>query len=35
MTGTPEGVSPMKPDDTIEVEIEGIGTLRNTTKARD
>jgi 2-keto-4-pentenoate hydratase/2-oxohepta-3-ene-1,7-dioic acid hydratase in catechol pathway len=35
MTGTPEGVSPMKPGDTIEVEIEGIGTLRNTTKARD
>lgn len=35
MTGTPDGVSPMKPGDTIEVEIEGIGTLRNTTKARD
>ena len=35
MTGTPEGVSPMKPGDTIEVEIEGIGTLRNTTRARD
>jgi len=35
MTGTPEGVGPMKPGDTIEVEIEGIGTLRNTTRARD
>ena len=35
MTGTPEGVSPMKAGDTIEVEVEGIGTLRNTTKARD
>ena len=35
MTGTPEGVSPMKAGDTIEVEIEGIGTLRNTTRARD
>jgi 2-keto-4-pentenoate hydratase/2-oxohepta-3-ene-1,7-dioic acid hydratase in catechol pathway len=35
MTGTPEGVGPMKPGDTIEVEVEGIGTLRNTTRARD
>jgi 2-keto-4-pentenoate hydratase/2-oxohepta-3-ene-1,7-dioic acid hydratase in catechol pathway len=35
MTGTPEGVSPMKAGDTNEVVIEGIGTLRNTTKARD
>lgn len=29
MTGTPEGVSPMKPGDVIEIVIEGIGTLRN------
>jgi 2-keto-4-pentenoate hydratase/2-oxohepta-3-ene-1,7-dioic acid hydratase in catechol pathway len=29
MTGTPEGVSPMEPGDVCEVEIEGIGTLRN------
>lgn len=29
-TGTPSGVSPMNPGDTIEVTIEGIGTLRNT-----
>lgn len=28
-TGTPENVAPMQPGDTIEVEIEGIGTLRN------
>ena len=29
MTGTPEGVGPMQPGDTIEVEIGGIGVLRN------
>ncbi len=29
-TGTPSGVGPMKPGDTIEIEIEGIGCLRNT-----
>jgi 2-keto-4-pentenoate hydratase/2-oxohepta-3-ene-1,7-dioic acid hydratase in catechol pathway len=29
MTGTPAGVGPFKPGDTIEIEIEGIGTLRN------
>src|SRR5687767_2738834 len=28
MTGTPEGVGPMKPGDTIEVEVGGIGVLR-------
>ncbi len=28
-TGTPEGIGPMLPGDTIEVRIEGIGTLRN------
>ena len=28
-TGTPSGVGPMLPGDTVEVEIEGIGTLRN------
>ena len=28
-TGTPSGVSPMKPGDVCEVEIEGIGTLTN------
>jgi len=30
MTGTPAGVGPMEPGDRVEVEIEGIGTLRNT-----
>jgi len=28
-TGTPSGIGPMQPGDTIEVRIEGIGTLRN------
>jgi 2-keto-4-pentenoate hydratase/2-oxohepta-3-ene-1,7-dioic acid hydratase in catechol pathway len=28
-TGTPAGVGPMKPGDIIEIEIEGIGRLRN------
>jgi len=28
-TGTPEGVGPLNDGDTVEVEIEGIGTLRN------
>jgi len=35
MTGTPYGVGPMVPGDTIEVEIEGIGVLRNPVGARD
>ena len=29
MTGTPAGISPMQPGDEVEVEIEGIGTLKN------
>lgn len=29
MTGTPGGVGPVQPGDVFEVEIEGIGTLRN------
>jgi len=29
MTGTPDGVSPIKPGDAVEIEIEGIGVLRN------
>lgn len=29
-TGTPSGIGPMKPGDTIEIEIEGIGRLQNT-----
>jgi 2-keto-4-pentenoate hydratase/2-oxohepta-3-ene-1,7-dioic acid hydratase in catechol pathway len=28
-TGTPAGIAPMKPGDTIEVKIEQIGTLKN------
>ncbi|MCX5653398.1 MAG: fumarylacetoacetate hydrolase family protein [Planctomycetota bacterium] len=28
-TGTPSGIGPMQPGDTVEVEIEGIGTLTN------
>lgn len=28
-TGTPAGIGPMKPGDTVEVEIPGIGVLRN------
>jgi 2-keto-4-pentenoate hydratase/2-oxohepta-3-ene-1,7-dioic acid hydratase in catechol pathway len=30
ITGTPKGIAPMKPGDVVEVEIEGIGKLRNT-----
>ncbi len=29
VTGTPSGVGPLVPNDVVEVEIEGIGTLRN------
>jgi len=29
-TGTPAGIAPMKPGDTIEVRVEGVGTLANT-----
>ncbi len=30
LTGTPSGVGAMQPGDVVEIEIEGIGTLRNT-----
>jgi 2-keto-4-pentenoate hydratase/2-oxohepta-3-ene-1,7-dioic acid hydratase in catechol pathway len=33
LTGTPAGVGPMKDGDVVEVEIEGIGILRNTVRA--
>ena len=33
ITGTPKGVSQINPGDIVEVEIEGIGTLRNPVKA--
>jgi len=29
ITGTPQGIGPMKPGDVVEVEIEGIGRLKN------
>ena len=29
LTGTPAGVGPLNAGDVVEVEIEGIGTLRN------
>ena len=28
-TGTPSGVGAMEPGDVVEIEVEGIGTLRN------
>jgi 2-keto-4-pentenoate hydratase/2-oxohepta-3-ene-1,7-dioic acid hydratase in catechol pathway len=31
-TGTPEGVGPMEDGDEVEVEIEGIGTLKHSVK---
>ena len=31
-TGTPGQTKPMKPGDTVEVEIEGVGVLRNPVK---
>ena len=34
MTGTPSGVGPMKPGDTIEVEVGGVGVLTNSVAAR-
>jgi 2-keto-4-pentenoate hydratase/2-oxohepta-3-ene-1,7-dioic acid hydratase in catechol pathway len=33
ITGTPRGIAPMKSGDTVEVEIENIGTLRNIVQA--
>ena len=29
LTGTPAGVGPLSPGDVVEVEIEGVGVLRN------
>ncbi|HVW81266.1 MAG TPA: fumarylacetoacetate hydrolase family protein [Mycobacteriales bacterium] len=34
LTGTPDGIGPMQIGDTVEVEIEGIGTLTNPVAAR-
>jgi 2-keto-4-pentenoate hydratase/2-oxohepta-3-ene-1,7-dioic acid hydratase in catechol pathway len=33
LTGTPEGVGPLKTGEVVEVEIQGIGILRNPVKA--
>lgn len=33
LTGTPEGVGPLRVGDVVEVTVEGIGTLRNTVEA--
>ena len=33
LTGTPAGVGPMQPGQTVEVEIEGLGVLRNPVRA--
>jgi 2-keto-4-pentenoate hydratase/2-oxohepta-3-ene-1,7-dioic acid hydratase in catechol pathway len=32
ITGTPKGIGPMKPGDVVEVELEGVGRLRNPVK---
>lgn len=35
ITGTPSGVGPMTPGDTVEIEISGIGVLRNSVVAEE
>jgi len=32
-TGTPAGVSPLRPGDVVEVEVPGVGTVRNPVEA--
>lgn len=34
-TGTPGGIGPMQPGDTVEVRVEGVGTLRNRVVAEE
>lgn len=34
LTGTPAGVSPLQPGDTVQVEVEGIGVLENPVRRR-
>jgi 2-keto-4-pentenoate hydratase/2-oxohepta-3-ene-1,7-dioic acid hydratase in catechol pathway len=34
-TGTPKGIAPMKPGDIVEVEVEGVGRLKNTVRPHD
>ena len=33
LTGTPSGIGPMKPGDTVEVEVDGVGSLVNPVRA--
>ena len=33
LTGTPAGVGPLSAGDTVEVEVEGVGVLKNTVVA--
>jgi 2-keto-4-pentenoate hydratase/2-oxohepta-3-ene-1,7-dioic acid hydratase in catechol pathway len=33
-TGTPAGVGPIEPGDVVEIEVEGVGILRNPVVAR-
>jgi 2-keto-4-pentenoate hydratase/2-oxohepta-3-ene-1,7-dioic acid hydratase in catechol pathway len=33
-TGTPQGIAPMQPGERVEVEIEGVGSLRNSVVAQ-
>ena len=35
LTGTPDGISPLADGDIVEVEIDGIGVLRNPVRRRD
>jgi len=35
ITGTPKGIAPMKPGDVVEVEVEGVGRLRNMVEAAE
>lgn len=35
LTGTPAGVGPIQPGDVVEVEVEGVGVLRNPVEMRD
>jgi 2-keto-4-pentenoate hydratase/2-oxohepta-3-ene-1,7-dioic acid hydratase in catechol pathway len=34
-TGTPSGIGPLKPGDVVEIEVEGVGVLRNPVGARE
>ncbi len=34
-TGTPEGVGPLRAGDTVEVEVQGVGVLKNSVTAAE